>query len=88
MRIILEMAGCTNIRQDLVQNLIEDVVVKETGSFVDKKVVVLMYGEKRRTVRGHEYLNAVQSRWDARKQRRKLREETLKFHSPSFNKRM
>lgn len=88
MRIVLEMTGHTNIQEDLVQDLIEDIVLKETGSFVDKKVVVLMYGEKRRTVRGCEYLNSVQSRWDARKQRRKLREETLKFHSPSFNKRM
>lgn len=88
MRVVLEMTGCTNIKEDLIKDLIEDIVLKETGSFIDKKVVVLMYGEKRRTVRGCEYLNVVQSRWDARKQRRKLREETLEFKSQSFNKRM
>lgn len=88
MRIVLEMAGGKNIREDLIQNMIEDVVVQETGAFADKKVVVLMYGEKRRTVRGREYLNTVQLRWAARKQRRKLQQETQNFSGGSSNKRM
>lgn len=88
MRIVLEMAGGENVREDLIQDLIEDLVIKETGAFVDKKVVVLMCGEKRRTVRGCEYLNAVKLRWDARKQRRKLKQEIQDFSGKSFNKRM
>lgn len=88
MRIVLEMAGGKNIPEDRIQNLIEDIVVQETGAFADKKVVVLMYGEKRRTVRGCEYLNAVQLRWAARKQRRKLQQEIQKFAAATFNKRM
>lgn len=84
MKIVLEMVGCKCIRSDIMQNLIEEIVVNETGSFADKKVVVLSYDEKRGTVRGDECTAAVQSRWNARKMWRKLREEnqTINLRSP------
>ena len=87
MTIVFEMMG-GNVPEDRIQNLIKNLVVQETGAFADKKVVVRMYGKKRRTVRGCEYLNSVQLRWAARKQRRKLQQEIQKFAAATFNKRM
>lgn len=75
MSVTLELVGANSIRPEIVDDLVKDILIVETGSFVDQKVFVRMYGGKRRSVRSPDYAAAIQHKWDARKQKRVLTQE-------------
>lgn len=82
------MVGKSGIQFDLVASIVKDIIGAEGGVFINQKVNVLIYNEKRVCVRSPDYAIAVQHKWTARKQRRILCKEIQNFNAETTTKRL